>query len=433
MRSRIIALLEYLNASYWFIPAVMASAALVLALVTIGLDRQIDMTPTPATELFFTDSPEAARTTLSAIAGSMITVAGTVFSLTMVVLSLTSQQHGPLTLNNFMRDRANQFVLGTFTATFVYCLLVLQSVEDESFVPTIATTIGLGLALFSLAVLIYFIHHVSDSIQAFRIIEGIGYDLMAAIKRLFPEAAGVASNETTTLPENFDPESFDVPVPVSGYIQVVDEQELLEIAEHFNIIIKMIHRPGHFVLQGNALVKIWPGKHVSEGLIHQIHETVTIGGRRTQAQDVMLLFEQLVSMAVRALSPGVNDPFTAMMCIDRLLEALAGLATRDLPTGYRHDRNGNLRIVTDAIRFEEAVRVAFDEIRHYGSSDPKVMWHLMGGLHTLLLRIDDYEHRQVLYDYAETLWKHTQNSLRHPWELEAIEAHYRQIVTQMPR
>ncbi|GAB4516165.1 MAG: DUF2254 domain-containing protein [Anaerolineae bacterium] len=434
IRSHLTAFLEDLNASYWFIPAVMASLGFVLALLAILIDEQVDARVPHSLSLFFVSSPEAARVLLSTIASSMITVAGTVFSLTLVVLSLTSQQHGPLTLGNFMRNRGNQFVLGTFTATFVYCIVVLQTVEntdDGIFVPYIASLIAVILAMLSVAVLIYFIHHVSESIQAFRIVQRITHDLLHAIDALFPSDIGQGNTPKPELVASLQENTSPIPAPRSGYVQVVDEDKLLAIAKEHDLVLLLRDHPGRFLIKDSVLVDAWPRERVTKDVVKAVHEAYNLGGRRTQSQDMMLMVDQLGSMAVRALSPGVNDPYTAVMCIDRLAEAVAHLGKAEEPSRYRYDDNHHLRVVAHVITFEEMLRSCFDEIRVYGCADPKVAAHLMAAIGDILERVPVPDHRALLWAYAQLLWKQCGEHITEPWDRQGIEQAYRSVFNQM--
>ncbi len=265
MKNRFLAVRDRLSSSYWFVPAVMMVLALVLSIMTIQADQAIGSDLGWLTGLIYVDSSEVARAVLSTVASSMITGAGVVFSLTMVVLSLTSQQYGPLVLTHFMRDRGNQFVLGIFTATFIYCLLILRTisgVENSIFVSHISVLIGMDLSILSLAVLIYFIHHVSESIQAPNIIARISDDLMQTIDDLFPTKLGKErsppdqESSQQTLLQQFDEEALVINTRESGYLQVVDDAALLKTASAHQLVVQNDVLPGSFFFKGQALVRV---------------------------------------------------------------------------------------------------------------------------------------------------------------------------------
>lgn len=419
MKNRLIAFQDRLSSSYWFIPTVMAVLAAILSIVTIKLDEVVGQELAWVIGLIYVDSPEGARAVLSTVASSMITVAGVVFSLTMVVLSLTSQQYGSLVLNHFMRDRGNQFVLGIFTATFIYCLLVLRTirgVENSTFIPHISVLFGLGLSIASLAVLIYFIHHVSESIQSTHIIDRIGDELLDAIDERFPAKLGnelaqadTDNNYQDTL-NRFESTASAIQTREGGYLQMIDDQQLFAIAQERDVVVQLISRPGQFLHKGQTLARVLPRQQNDE-VSDIIQDAFIFGSRRTRTQDVEFVFIQLSAVAVRALSPAFNDPYTAIMCIDRLGEALCVLIDRKQPSMYRHDEARRLRLIANPVTFADVFHTAFDQIRHYGHSDSKVDTRLLKVIKTLVTCTDNAEYLQLLRHYAETIHAEGQNNL----------------------
>jgi uncharacterized membrane protein len=338
----------------------------------------------------YTGSADGARQLLATVAGSMITVAGVVFSVNIVALSMASSQFGPRLLRNFMRDRSNQLVLGTFIATFVYCLLVLRAVrghDDGDFVPHFAVTGAVLLALASVGVLIYFIHHASVSVQAPIIVANVGRELQSSIDTLFPEELGKASQEVPQedaagrMPERFESEARPVCANCDGYVQVIDDDKLLGIATEHDLVIRVVHRPGHFVVAGDSIALVWP--QPNEEIQRGILDAFALGKHATPTQDVEFVVNQLVEVAVRALSPGINDPFTAVACIDRLGAALACLAGRKIPSPYRYDEEGRLRVVAYPLTFTDIADAAFRQIRQNGRSHAAVLIRMLETIATV--------------------------------------------------
>ena len=324
---------EELRESYWGVPSVMAALSIGLAFATVAVDRAIQDRWVREAEWLYTGGPEGARAVLATVAGSMITVAGVAFSVLIVALSLASSQFGPRLLRTFMRDRGHQLVLGTFTATFLYCLLVLRTVrdlDDREFVPNMSVTVAVLLAVCSLGVLIYFIHHAAVSIQASHVIAEVGGELHACIDRLFPEELGQetrgAEPEEDAVPASFEREARPVAAAGDGYVQAVENDQLLKLAAEHDLLVRLARRPGHFVVKGSSLAHVWPGERLNEALAGRLRATFQLGPRPTPTQDVEFAVEQLVEVAVRALSAGVNDPFTATTCVDRLGAALWALS-----------------------------------------------------------------------------------------------------------
>ena len=271
MRTRLINYWESLRANFWFMPTVMVAGAVALSLVTINLDKAAGYDNWIATLGWtFTRGPEGSRAVLSTVAGSMMTITSVTFSITIVALQLASSQFGPRLLRNFMRDRGNQVSLGTFIATFAYCLLILRTVngtEEQRFVPHISVTVGLMMALTSLGVLIYFIHHAAASIQAEYVIANVGRDLDQAIARLYPECLGAGPTGGTpdeTSPPGFDRESRPVAADRSDYLQNIDVDRLMGVAREHDLVIRVPHRPGKFLMAGGDLARVWPGDRLDD-------------------------------------------------------------------------------------------------------------------------------------------------------------------------
>ncbi|MBK9750864.1 MAG: DUF2254 domain-containing protein [Chloroflexi bacterium] len=431
MKNRLYAAWDTLRASYWFIPTLMAVTAFAVFLVTVNLDVRYGAEFTRYTSWLFQNVPDSARLIFSTIASAVMTVIGVVFSLTMVVLTLTSQQYGPLIVTNFMRDRGNQFTLGTFTATFIYSLLILRtirgSVTEGFFIPHISSLVGFGFALASLAILIYFIHHVSMSIQSTEILANISDTLLATIEDVFPQAVGTSASRLhipeSDLPANFRDQSQLVRSSYTGYVDYVDTEALFDLTEKHDILLELRYRPGQFVNAGSVLGVVYPLERATEELTAAIQATYIVGNRRTPAQDVEFLIDQLVSIATRAMSPAVNDPYTAQMCLDRLGEGLCKLGNRPLPSARRYDAAGNLRMVMGVVSFENAFYRAFDEIRHYAAHDLAVVMHLLN-LFTVIGECVLEEHRAVILPYTEAVWRECRASLKEDIDLRRLDAAY---------
>lgn len=400
---------DRVRSSFWFIPSVMVIGAVVLAVAMVALDETVTDKNLDSWWWAYTGSADGANAVLGTIAGSMITIAGTVFSLTLVALTLASSQFGPRLLRNFMRDPTNQIVMGTFIATFLYCLLVLRTVrrdEIEPFVPHLSVTLGVVFALASVGVLIHFIHHVAVSIQADEVIARVFGELMEGIDRLYPETFGkdpsqqdapaVEPSAPSSLPESFESESRTVPAPEDGYLERVDGEALLSMAIREDVILRIERRPGHYVIAGTPLVRVWPGEKLTDDLAQEIRFAFVQGSQRTPTQDLGFPIDQLVEIAARALSPGVNDPFTAMTCVDRLGSGLARLAQRKMPSAFRLDDDGRLRVVARPQTFPSLVRSAFDPIRQHAASAAAVLRRLKETIAAVIPFTHGHEDRHEL-------------------------------------
>lgn len=383
--TRVIAFWSRLNSSFWFMPAVMAVVAVALSFLFIEVDalRDVDQTDDPSA--LYTFGPEGARAILSVIATSMITVASLIFSITMLSLQLASSQFGPRVLGNFMRDRNNQIVLGTFIATFLYCLFVLRSVrgmEGSSFVPHLAVGFAVVLAAASVAVLIYFIHHIATSIRIETLLAKLADEGCGAVDRLFPvrpergPGNKVDERAAQQIPGDFDAGSRQIAADFGGYVQNIGVDVLMRIAAEHDLVLRIDAPPGRFVTKGACVITAYPQDRVSDEIDEDLRGAVVIGQDRTSHQDLEFAIRRIVELAQRSLSPGINDPTTALYCIDRLGEVLGRLAGRDIPTALRLDRHGQLRVLTETVVLEDVACRAFAAIARYGITDADVVSRL---------------------------------------------------------
>jgi len=428
---------DQLHSSYWFIPAIMVIGATVLAFTMLTLDR------TDKLEIdywwVYTGGSDGARSLLEAVAGSMMSVAATAFSITIVALQLAASNFGPRLLRNFMQDTGNQVVLGTFIGTFIYCLLVLRTIHGEGdgyseFVPQLAVTVGILLAIISIGVLIYFIHHASTIIQASHVIQNVSADLHSAIDRLFPEKIGHGESEHTNIvediPLSFEDEALSIPANKSGYLQAIDNEELINIAGEYNLLIRLQTRPGKFVIQGSDLVLVFPGHKLHKKLTQKINNAFILGKERTEQQDVEFPINQLVEIALRAISPGINDPFTAIRCIDQLTAGLCHLVQKKFPSPYRYD-NHKLRVIAPGVKFAGLTDAAFNQIRQYGRSDIAVIIRLLEAIATISTFTNNSKYQAVLRHHADMILQDSHEGLSQEQDRRDIEARYHQVIKNL--
>lgn len=416
MRALILRYIEELRASYWFIPAIMCVGAAVLAVGITEIDRRVAAEWIDAVQWLFPNKPEGARAVLSTIAGSMITVAATTFSITIASVTFASGQFGPRLLNNFLRDRGNQVALGTFIATFLYCLLVLRTVRsaDEgtvesgealgAFIPNLAILLGLMLAVFSIGVLIFFFHHVPRSILISNVVANIGGDLDRKMEDLFPQAIGEPASEVARRePEPEWMHAAFVQAEKAGYLESIDEAGLVETARTWDATFRLAYRPGDFVSAGQPLVWVVPAA-VAEQMTDKVQDAFVWGNQRTPLQDIVFLFNELIEIAARALSPGINDPFTAMTCLDWLGNALVGLQNRTFPEAHRYDADGHLRVVTEPYTFAGFADIVFGRLRQYFAADRTAALHMLKVIADVGAGTEDPERRNVLAQHAGRLY-----------------------------
>ena len=328
---------EELRTTLWVVPAILIVVSILLFVVTFEIDVAAFHHRLTLPRWIHTGSTEAEQI-LIAIAAAVITVVGVVFSITILALTLASQQFGPRMMRNFVRDIGNQVTLGVFVGTFVYAVLVLVSIGSvsEKFVPDLSTSVAEVLLMVDIAVLIYFIHHIAKSIQLPEVIAGIADDLMKSIDAEFPDAVGTvieaaapvqAGKSVPELLKLIEERGAEVPSQVSGYIQHVGYSQLIGIVTRTDSVIRLEHRPGHYLATGRALAMVWPRGAAPEVALALSKAHVT-GPHRTLVQDPVFAIDQLVEIAIRALSAAVNDTFTALTCIDWLSAGLGRVSGR---------------------------------------------------------------------------------------------------------
>lgn len=394
MKIRLVRYWEELRASYWFVPGLMATAAAALAtgiiyfdwLVHVGRVRVLDRL-----YLIVTD-PSGARIVLSTIAGSAITVAGVVFSITVVVLNMAAAQFGPRLLRNFMEEAGTQRVLGIFVGAFIYCVIVLSAMRSEGgqvFVPQYAVAVGILLGVSSFAALIYFIHHVSVFIQAPRIIDNVATGLERSFRTSFDERrpGGLREGDSDLgAAEDAGPTPLAaarwraVPAGATGYVQAVDYSGLLELAATRDLVLRLTCRAGHFMIAEHPLAHAAPSERLDDEAMERIAEAFILGPDRTPTQDPEFAVRQLVEIALRALSPGINDPFTAINCVDRLAAALSLLGAHQPGPRCRRDQEGRLRLVTQPCTYGGIVDASLNQIRQHARGNVAVSLRLLGAI-----------------------------------------------------
>jgi len=429
---------EGLRTTFWLVPAVLVAAAALLFVVTLEIDLAAYHHHLTLPFWMRMGNADASRQVLIAIAAAVITVVGVVFSITILALTLASQQFGPRMMRNFVRDVGNQVTLGIFVATFVYSVLVLGSIAADprgQFVPHLSTTVAEALLLVDLAVLIYFIHHIAKSIQLPEVIAGIARDLTRAIDAEFPnqktdEPGPALVGDGKSVPELLqliDERGAAVPANASGYLQFVGYAQLVDIAARTDAVIRLDHRPGHFLVAGHPLATVWPrgaAKHVGIALA-KAHVT---GPHRTLMQDPVFAIDQLVEIAIRALSPAVNDTFTALTCIDWLSAGLSRVSGRTLEEGVYRDRFGRVRLIESDPSYVRMVNRAFDKVRQSARGMPAVLIRLMDSLNSIMREATSAEQRRVLARQAEMILLISEESVPDPNDREDIRDRYRRTL-----
>lgn len=418
MNARLIKLWNDLQSSYYFIPGLMAVGAVLLAMLTSHIDKTWDYKLAENLGWFYSNKADGARAILTTIAASMMTVASVTFSITMVAVTSAAGQYGPRLIGNFMRDRANQVTLGTFTSTFVYCLLILRVARtgDPSgaenavteFVPNLSLLVAMGLTMFCVGVMIFFIHHIPETLNVGNITGRVGRKLRQDIKKMFPETIGTSPDDTEIDKSKFDVENaIEVKAEAEGYIQAVNETALLNWATENDAVIRLQYRPGDFSIAGDVLMQVWVNgaeqTQLDEADIDRLRAGYAMGLDRTEHQNVLFLADELVEILARALSPGVNDPFTAINCINWFQSAIRTMMNVTPPSPYRRDEEGEVRIISYPVSFERLVGVLCDQSRAYIASDRNTTLKMLTALTELSTQAETDEHLTILKDQIEKL------------------------------
>ncbi len=426
---RLRSILDYLRSSLWFVPALMIVGAAALGLGLIEVDANLDRARLQERwPWLFGAGAAGARGTLTAIASSMITIAGVAFSITIVALTLASSQYTSRILRNFMRDRANQVVLGAFVGIFIYCLVVLRTIRggnEGAFVPPLAVLVAVLLAFVGIACLIFFIHHIASGIQAETIIKAASDETIDAVDRLFPKEMGeeVDAEQNAGAPTD---ESRWHPVAAlrTGFIQGVNGDALLEAARQRRTVIRMERGVGEFIVEQSTLVCIAAGAP-DEEFTARIDATFTIGHRRTMVQDAGFGVRQIVDVALKALSPGINDTTTAVTCVNYLSAILARLAARRIESRYRTDtaeHGGELRVIARGPTFDGMLAEAFDQIRQNAQGNPAVLLALLTALEAIGDCTLDPQRRAALRAQADLIGDAARFSIPDPRDRYVTEA-----------
>jgi uncharacterized membrane protein len=420
---------ETLRTNLWLIPVIEGVAAVVLCILTLRIDQAAAHGTIKLPSWVISGSPDAARQILSSLAGAIITVVGIVFSITIVTLTLASQQFGPRMLRTFIRDRGTQVTLGTFVATFFYAMLALISI-GSTFVPHLTVTVALSLTVIDLGVLIYFIDHIATMIQLPQVIASIAGELVRAID---VEAAPTARPDDPVngpspdiLQARLDRSGRVVTAPASGYLRFVRHTTLVRIATECDAVIRLHYRPGHFLTHGRPMATVWPPE-AADTIGRRLATVHITGPLRTLSQDIAFGIDQLVEIAIRALSPAVNDTFTAMTCIDWLGDSLCKIALDWHPEVFHRDSLGVIRVITVPVSYERLVQRSFEKVRQASGGMPAVLIRQLDAL-SKVMAVAPADRAQVIIDQAAMIERVSERTVPEPADRADITAAYEAVL-----
>lgn len=424
-----------LKATFWFVPVIIIISSILLSLGLVYLDGQITISQNGLSRFFFVSSPDSARSILATISGAMMGVAGTVFSITLVALTLASSQFGPRLIKNFMYVRLNQIVLGAYISTYLYCLLVLNAVQDANeytFIPSLSILVAIFAAILNIILLIVFIHQIAISLQADKIISEISEFISKQTKALFPDK----EEETQESEKNIDlaaalskyHNQISIQSPKSGYLEYIDKESLIETISEKNSLLVLFQRAGGHLVEGLEIGVLYSNIHWEKEALENIISQFKIGKIKTSQQDLEFSIHQMVEIALRALSSGINDPYTAIACIDNLTAVMSYLAEAKFPSKYLFDEKENLRIVTDTFEFEGLLDVAFNQIRQFSGGSPAVIIRLMEALTTISKFTKNKLHKKAVIKHATMVLSVGKQSIKEKNDLDDLRKRAEKIL-----
>lgn len=417
---------DHLRSALWVMPTVSVVfflvAGTVLSHVPVGEDS-------PIRWLVFQGTPEDARQMLIVVSSTMITVTGLVFALTIIALQIASGQYSPRLLRNFMRDRGTQFVLSVFVGAFAYSTAGLHTVgvqhpDEAAFMPRLAVSGSLGFALASLGVLIYFIHHLSSSIQIDTIMSMIVRETLEVIDDLYPDQTGSPESDERCP----DPPAWALTLlsDRSGYVQQVAPEALVQVAVRKDLVIRFIKSVGHHVVAGTPIACAWhpADDHLpfDPGLQEAMRDSVQVGFERTMLQDVPFGIRRLVDIGNRALSSAINDPYTATQAVHHLSEVLCVLARRRLDDRLCRDEHGTVRVAIPFPDFADYLQLSTGQIRRFGAKEPAVARSLLQLLKNVCSSTTSENRRVAAARHIQLVLEEAKREITQPADVESLLA-----------
>lgn len=397
---------DYARTQLWPVPLAAVIASVVLAQLATFLDHQLDGNmPSALAALLFTGGAPAARSLVSAIAASTMTVTSLTFSLTVVTLQLASSQYSPRLLRTFTSDRFVHNTLALFLATFAFALTVLRTIRDEegesaSFVPEIAVTLSFLLALSTVVGLVLFLAHLARQLRVERMLMQVRDDFLSMV--------GKVGEDSEAIQHGFEPPAgaLKLQAPSSGFLVQANESELLKTAKRFDAVITLHTPPGDFLVEGIEFAQVWKlggspadswKEEEAEKLKKAITDALTIGFERNSVQDIGFPLQQLLDVAVRALSPGVNDPTTCVHAMGHLAACLSALARQGEGHRVMKDQQRHERVFLPRRTFSMLLELVVSQICTYGMDDPRVARRLVQLLAETEHNDVSHRHREVIH------------------------------------
>lgn len=423
---------DWLRTSFWFVPTIMALAGVALLAVTLLVEERLRPLRSRPPWYLYVGDPSEAQTVLSTLLSSMITMASLVFSITMVVLTLAASQFGPRLIRSFMGNLQTQIVLGAFVMTIVFCLLALPALEvaeTTARLPYVSVSAALALTLLSVALLVVFLDSLARSIVSETVIDRVGRDLDRLIEQL-PEAPASVVNEDPTefAPADLEERAVFFGPRAAGYVQAIEFEQLIAAAAASDVLILLYFRAGHYLVPGAPEIGVYPGERLDEDLKTRVQAAIITGVHRMPIQDTDFSIRHFDEIATRALSPGVNDPYTAVAVTDRLSASLCKLMGRALPRGVLRDDDNRVRVLCTPTSYRGLIGAAFNQLRQHGAGMPIIVLHILEAVERIGQHARFAEQREALMEEAEALMQSARRRIDSEMDLKSIEDRYAAIL-----
>ncbi|MGZ9185468.1 MAG: DUF2254 domain-containing protein [Candidatus Binatia bacterium] len=428
MLHRFVVIWERVTTSLWFVPTLLSGAATLLAVGTLQIDAKFSEKPWWLNR----GDGEQASTFLASLLSSMITMTTLVVSITMVVLTLAANSLGPRLIRSFMGDRRTQIILGTYVATIVYVFILLRTIDSTSgkaAVPHVAISVGTALCFICVCLLLFFVHHLGRSIVADVVIERVGADLDEAICRLtrLPGGSGREQERADGESKFMQQTSAEIRVSRAGYLQAIDTAALLELAQNTDAQIDLPFQPGQHFVPNIRKVMVSPASAVTPDFEEKVTEALVMGTEPAASNDVEFSVRQLVEIALRALSPGINDPFTATAVIDRLAISLSLLVQREPCSPCCSDELGVVRVRRIEMVIPHVLATAFNQIRQSSTDKPEVMMRMLEATASIIGSAHSETSRREVAAQARMLMEGARRDVKQPDDLARLEKKYAEV------
>jgi uncharacterized membrane protein len=386
---------DAIKTSFWFTPCLILFLTITSCTILLFIDLYAGLDSVHWLAFLYHADANITRSLLTTIASSVMTVVSITFSITIVALTTASSQFGPRLIRNFMEDKSTQIVLGVFISLFIYCLILVRMTNDFAkghFLPGLTFAGAIAMTLCGILLLIYFIHHVSQNLQSDNIIDNVYSELQYSINQIFKQQKkeeDTTSNKKSAITkpniesELISPvnkrEAIPLKSPACGYIQTINYAHLTKVMKKLDGYLEVSVNPGDFVV--NLMVTMnCHIKHLSKEDEKSLHNGFTLGPKRTPIEDPEFAVHQLIEIALRALSPGINDPYSAIACVDKLTAMICNLTQEHFPQGTTYDEDGIKRVSYKTTSFQNLANIAYDQIRQYSQTCLAVQLRLLEGL-----------------------------------------------------